>query len=110
MLVALTTTTVVAAAPPTVTVAPATKPVPVRVTAVPPAVGPLLGAIDISVGGATYVNPAASVALWPSELVITTAAGPALPAGVLAVMLVALTTTTAVAGMPPTVTVAPALK
>src|SRR6266852_638029 len=56
--VALTTTTFVAAAPPNVTVAPVAKFVPVMVTAVPPAVGPLLGLTLLTVGaGATYVNP-----------------------------------------------------
>jgi hypothetical protein len=50
MLVLLTTTTLVAAAPPNVTVAPAAKFVPVIVTAVPPAVGPLLGATPLTVG------------------------------------------------------------
>lgn len=53
--VALTTVTPVAAAPPIVTVAPAAKFVPVMVTRVPPAVGPLLGEIEDTVGapGAT---------------------------------------------------------
>jgi hypothetical protein len=46
----LTTTTPVAAVPPKVTVAPDWKPVPVMVTAVPPAVGPELGAIALTVG------------------------------------------------------------
>ena len=48
--VALTTTTPVAGVPPRLTVAPATKPVPVIVTGVPPAVGPLVGAIVLTVG------------------------------------------------------------
>jgi hypothetical protein len=48
--VALTTTTLVAAAVPNVTVAPATKFVPVMVTAVPPAVGPLFGLTLVTVG------------------------------------------------------------
>jgi hypothetical protein len=43
MLVALTTTTLVAAVPPKVTVAPAAKFVPVIVTGVPPAVVPVFG-------------------------------------------------------------------
>jgi hypothetical protein len=55
MRVLLTTTTLVAAAPPTVTVAPAAKFVPVSVTAVPPAVGPETGAIALSVGAAAPV-------------------------------------------------------
>jgi hypothetical protein len=48
--VLLTTTTLVAAGPPNVTAAPAKKFVPVIVTAVPPAVGPLGGAMEITVG------------------------------------------------------------
>jgi hypothetical protein len=51
--VPLTTTTLLAAALPNVTVAPATKFVPVTVTAVPPAVEPLLGLTLVTVGGAT---------------------------------------------------------
>ena len=45
-----TTVTLVAGVPPNVTVAPATKFVPVIVTAVPPAVGPLLGETPLTVG------------------------------------------------------------
>jgi hypothetical protein len=47
-----TTVTAVAAVPPKVTVAPAKKPVPEIVTAVPPAIGPLLGTTEVTVGGA----------------------------------------------------------
>jgi hypothetical protein len=50
--VALTTTTLVAAVLPNVTVAPVAKFVPVIVTAVPPAAGPLLGLTLLTVGGA----------------------------------------------------------
>ena len=50
MLVPLTTTTFVAAVLPKFTVAPATKFVPVIVTAVPPAVVPLFGATLLTVG------------------------------------------------------------
>ena len=53
MAVLLTTTTLVAAAVPNVTVAPAAKFVPVIVTAVPPAVGPLFGDTPVTVGTAT---------------------------------------------------------
>ena len=53
--VELTNTTLVAAEPPTVTVAPDTNPVPVIVTAVPPAVEPLTGDTEVTVGGAAYV-------------------------------------------------------
>ena len=48
--VAETTVTDVQALPPTVTVAPDTKFVPVMVIAVPPAVDPEVGAIDVMVG------------------------------------------------------------
>ena len=44
------TFTLVAAVPPTVTVAPARKPVPVIVIAVPPFAVPEVGAIDVTVG------------------------------------------------------------
>ena len=44
------TTTLVHATPPTVTVAPETKPVPVMVIGVPPAVDPDDGVIDVMVG------------------------------------------------------------
>ena len=53
MLVPLTTTTFVAAVPPNDTVAPAAKFVPVIVTPVPPAVGPLFGDTLITVGTTT---------------------------------------------------------
>jgi len=50
--VLLTTTTLLAAVPPNVTVAPLAKFVPVIVTAVPPATGPLFGATVLTVGEA----------------------------------------------------------
>ncbi len=48
--VLLATVTLVALVPPNLTVAPAKKPVPVMVTAVPPVVGPVLGAMAVTVG------------------------------------------------------------
>jgi hypothetical protein len=51
--VLLTTTTLVAAVAPNFTVAPAAKFVPVIVTAVPPAAGPLFGLTLLTVGGTT---------------------------------------------------------
>ena len=51
--VLLTTTTLLAAVPPNVTGAPAAKFVPVIVTAVPPAVDPLLGLTLLTVGTTT---------------------------------------------------------
>jgi hypothetical protein len=50
IVVALTTVTLVAAVPPIVTVAPASKFVPVIVTAVPPLVVPEFGEIALTVG------------------------------------------------------------
>jgi hypothetical protein len=51
--VLLTTTTLVAAVPPNVTATPVAKFVPVIVTAVPPALGPLFGDTPVTVGVAT---------------------------------------------------------
>ena len=53
MVVLLTTVTLVAGAVPNVTVAPEAKLVPVMVTAVPPAVEPLLGLTPVTVGVTT---------------------------------------------------------
>ena len=108
--VALATITLVAATPPNVTVAPVVKSVPVSVTAVPPAVGPEVGLTVVTAGGATNVKPFGRLAIWPSRLVTTTVTAPALCAGVVSVIEVALTTITFVAATPPTVTVAPAVK
>jgi hypothetical protein len=55
--VLFTTVTPVAAVPPMFTVAPARKPVPVMVTAVPPLVGPVLGVIDVTVGAGLLEEP-----------------------------------------------------
>jgi hypothetical protein len=109
MLVLLTSTTFVADALPNVTVAPEAKLVPLIVTAVPPATGPLLGLTLVTVGFTTYVNALARLPLCPLTVTVSVTA-PALPAGVVAVMLVLLTTTTFVAAALPNVTVAPAAK
>ena len=53
MLVAETTTTLVAATPPTVTLVAPVRFAPVRVIAVPPIVEPLVGLTDVIVGGTT---------------------------------------------------------
>ena len=89
--------------PPTVTVALA-KLVPVIVIVVPPATGPLDGLTLATVGAATYVNCVAAVT-GPLAVVTTTFCAPD-PAGVVAVMVVALLVNT-VALSPPTVTAAP---
>ena len=105
MEVALTTTTLVAGVPPMVTLLAPVKFVPVIVIAVLPVVGPLEGATDEIVGRATsvYVNAPTEVPV-PPAVVTATVFAPAVPTGVTAVIEVALTTTTLVAGTPPTVT------
>ena len=107
---ASTTTTLVAAVPPNVTVAPAAKFVPVIETAVPPAVEPVFGKTLLTVGTTTYVNPFARLPPDTPGFVTVTVTAPTLPAGVVAVICVPLTTTTFVAAAPPNVTVAPAAK
>jgi hypothetical protein len=57
IIVLLLTTTLVAAVPPNVTVAPAAKFVPVIVTAVPPAPGPLLGETLLTVTEVADIGP-----------------------------------------------------
>ena len=101
--VASTTLTLVAATPPTVTLIAPVKLVPVMVIAVPAVNGPDDGLTLAIVGASTYVNAPVLVTV-PPTVVTTTSAAPAAPAGVTAVMEVALTTTTPVAATPPTVT------
>src|SRR3989442_11244625 len=60
--------------------------------------------------GAEYVNPLESVPLCASALVTVTLTAPAACAGVVAVIVVLLTTLTPVAALPPTLTVTPATK
>ena len=112
IVVALTTITFVAAAPPTKTEAGAVKPVPRIVTDVPPTAGPVAGVVEVTVSpcGALYVNPFDSVAVWLSGLVTTMSAAPSPCAPVLAVIVAEFTTTTNPAVTPPIVTVAPLTK
>ena len=110
IVVLFTTTTLVAAVPPNVTVAPAAKFVPVIVTAVPPAVGPLFGLTLLTVGSRNIGKPIAQTSALTARLVTVTVTAPALPAGVVAVIVVLLTTTTLVAAALPNVTAAPAAK
>ena len=114
MEVLLTTLTFVAAEPPNVTCAPDTNAVPVIVTAVPPAVDPALGKIELTVGAdplaVTYVYPPVGVALLPSAFWTTTSVAPAACGGVVAVIEVLLETVMFVAAAPPTVTCAPEKK
>jgi hypothetical protein len=87
------------------------NPVPLIVTAVPPAVEPLVGTIALTVGaGARYVKQPAQVPDCASVFVTVTLTAPAAWTGVVAVIDVALPTTTLVAALPPIVTVAPAPK
>jgi hypothetical protein len=106
-LVALTTVTPVAAAPPKVTEVAPVKSVPVIVIEVPPRVDPVSGdsavTVGAGVGGVTYVN-IVFAELVPEGVVTRTLAVPATPAGVVAVIEVALTTVTPVATAPPIVT------
>ena len=101
--VVLTTVTLVAAVPPIVTAVVPVKLVPVIVTLVPPASGPLLGLMPLTVGAAPYVYNVFT-AFVPPGVVTRTLAVPAVPAGVSAVIEVALTTVTLVAAVPPIVT------
>ena len=77
------------------------------VTAVPPATAPLFGLTLLTVGATTYVNPLARLPVCPPTVTVTVTA-PAVPAGVVAVIDVLLTTTTFVAAVAPNFTVAPA--
>ena len=97
------------AEPPNETVAPAWKPDPLTVTVVPPALGPLDGATDVTVGPATYVKQPLQVPLCASGFVTTTFTLPAACAVVVPAMLVALIVET-VSDDPPNETVAPAWK
>jgi hypothetical protein len=93
MLVAETTVTLLAPVGPKSTVAPATNPVPVTVTVVPPANGPPVGEIPVTVGTGSYVYwSTAEVALVPPGVVTVISTVPAEPGGETAVILVAETT------------------
>src|SRR5213593_3018618 len=80
--------TFVARLAPKLTVAVGAKSVPVIVTTVPPAVGPELGVIAVTVGGVMKVKQLVQVTLWPSRLVTTTLTGPAAWAAVVTTMIV----------------------
>jgi len=72
--VAETTLTPVHAEPPTVTVAPVTNPVPVIVIDVPPAVGPLVSAIEVMVGAGAGAGATPNVQMLPPSKAKATAA------------------------------------
>src|SRR5262245_53378847 len=59
-------------------------------TVFPPELKPVFGVIAVTAGGGTKVKPPTRVAVCPSTLVTRTSAGPAAPAGVVAVMDVAV--------------------
>ena len=107
--VSLTTTTLVTAVPPSVTAVAPVKPVPVMVIAAPPASGPLDGLTELTVGTGRYEYNVFA-ALVPPGVVTRMLAVPAVPAGVVAVMEVALTTTTLVAAAPPRATLVAPVK
>ena len=107
ILVELTTVTLVAATPPMVTPVAPVKSVPVMVMTVPPAPDPVEGETLVTVGAGGILYKVLAVVV-PPTVVTNTLAAPALPAGVVAVILVELTTVKLTA-VPPMVTeVAPA--
>jgi hypothetical protein len=95
----------VAAVLPNITLVTPVKPLPEIVTEVPPAVVPDVGEMPVTVGvdEVVYVNTPVPVT-DPPGAVITTLADPAVPAGVIAVISVSLTTVTLLAAVPPIVT------
>jgi hypothetical protein len=101
MVVAFTTLKLAGLDPNVTTDAPL-KPVPVMATEFPPDVDPEDGKRPVTVGAATYVKmlPAA-VALVPPPVVTLTFTEPALPAGEVAVMVVAFTTVKELAATAP---------
>jgi hypothetical protein len=106
-----TTMSVAGVVPKSTTVAPL-NPVPVIVTEVPPAAGPLDGLIPLIVGAATavYVNwSAGEVADVPRGVATVTFTVP-VPAGLSAVIVVSLTTVTPVAAFVPKSTAAAPVK
>ena len=68
IVVALTTMTLVAAVAPNLTDVAPVKPVPVIVTRVPPAAGPLVGLRPVTVGAAAIAAPWVSTTSLPSPL------------------------------------------
>ena len=89
----------------------AVKPVPVMVTEVPPAVGPALGATELTVGAATNVKSSAGeVADVPPAVVTVTLTVAAACAGEVAVIWVSETTVKVDAAVAPKVTAVAAVK
>ena len=109
--------TPVAAAPPKLKVVvpgATSKPLPEKVTVVPPAAGPEVGEIELSVAQVLQADPyvnwsAVLVALVPSA-VVTVMSTVALPLGATALSWLAESTDTEVAGVEPKLTAAPGVK
>ena len=93
----------VPAAPPIVTPVVPNRFVPVIVTEVPPATGPLAGDTEAIVGIPKYVKPAVAVT-EPPDALTTTLTAPAALAGLVTVIDAALELTIVVPGSPPNVT------
>jgi hypothetical protein len=109
-LVSLATVNDVAAVLPKLTAVAPVNPLPVIVTAVPPAIGPPAGETPVTTGAAMYVKWSAElVAEVPPGVVTVTSTVPASPAGEVALMLVGLTTVTSVAALVPKLTVTGAM-
>ena len=102
--VSLTFVTLVAAAPPTVTLIVFARFVPVTVTEVPPESKPRAGLKDAITGGTTFVMPSARVTEPPPSVVRTTDLLPAEPAGLTKLISVPLVFTIPVAATPPMAT------
>ena len=99
IVVPLVTVTLVAASAPIVTAVAPVNPVPVIVTAWLPATGPLVGLILVTVGTAAYVYSVSPGLVPPTSVVTTTNTVPTLRAGVVAVIVVSLTTVKLVAAV-----------
>src|SRR5713101_4487313 len=101
-LVSLTTVRLVAAAVPKATPAAPVRRLPVMVTGVPPADGPVAGETPVTIGRSRKVNWSAGAlaALVPPPAVTVISTVPSAWAGLTAVMVVLLTTENDVAGAP----------
>src|SRR6202021_1098805 len=94
----------VAAAPPMVTAVAPVRLVPVMVTVVPPAWGPDVGEIEVTVGLAMLVNWSAAEVADVHPAVVTLTSTVPVPAGEVAVIWVAEVTVKLVAAVAPNVT------
>src|SRR5689334_25447979 len=104
MVVSLCTETDAAWVPPKVTAVGKRNPLPWMVTDVPPASGPWVGEIDVTIGvGATHAN-AGDVGFVPPSVVTWTEPVPTVWIGATASMRVSFTTVNDVAATPPKVT------